>query len=1401
MRLQLTVGRQGMVPVYLLWDPIALRPNRTEDGANITIAQLLDQINEVVPLEAADWGLEDYVVEVNGFECLHFCSLSILKDNDYVVVRPLQTSDLRFRRISGRHQISWDGKHLIDGVAFGRPFLRRADRPPIKIPPRKRIRLTYEADEENENSIEPYITQHALVRSNSNDADNEESDDDANDGDYGVSEGEDMDLANELQDLNQELEDFDNGLRNSERTAISNGVTDHASIIPKSRKRRREEGLGIYEKAPFDFLHSDEVQYVGEYHNPLLDQYYKDEPFLRRRTSAKQNASSKVRGGGTVLEGKMSKSIPAGRRSSSTSLKSVRFEGEEFETPATVRQVSESDVDDDEDFEDDVGAATDSTESNKENVRPGKKLRQLKIADERKDESSTDLDTSSVSSDTDSESSYTSSSGNSSSDSDTSHGETGSGHQRPEVHDSPKRSSRFPKSSVKQSSLQLTHEQQKHISVPPDGGQSKTRKRNVRRRINKKIKYLQSIGVLSSTATVQDYGNWVKDRENAHGDEEPLLRTETRIQATDVTIAFETRRNALLQSIRSGGVDIYGNGTDGRTSSDKESIERSSPRVSRVTHAEANASPLLTEQVAPLHNQNFSSEERLALPETQNQVLSSLQASETSHTTSSTPNMVLHKVHSTASEPPKRRAKLDLSSSRRLLFGSLGLRVPKNKDDETKLREKLMENIRPSPKVNASEEAHSNDASVVVIDDTDGSWKDNIILKAVECCYADVELSTPPFPFIQRWDPQQQGGSGGFAPGRGKKRKRSQKNLHHESEDEDQSHYIVSGEANLDTLSKNKENADEDMGVVEGSAQPSGVDELQNAVDEQLMRDTNRQATDSIPTNNDVPLLPKDPASLDRLTKETALPGATIAFQQLEMSQETNWQPKVSEYLTAIVTNLLESGSLELSLTERRWPVREKLYDTKTGERLYSKFEMPDYENDEHDEHDNMIEMGFEDMIEPRLVKAVKHQQNLQEDLSLTKSRIETIDMSAMLDVDEGLQALPDVEPISIIDTSASPGITDTPDLPLKGASEDLPYHVRQEQKIADVHEMTEESRQEISLIIKDVGFRSDVHSDLERGIENHQDEVTLNVQEHSVELNGTPEVQSPKFNGFSSSPPAEESSKQAASDHDDSAPTITNDTTLSNIVSIDDSQSQEAQERTELAIDNSISEEWNPPQINDECIAYPVLPKQLDGSKSDSPFIEKLSSPASTQITQRTRQSTRSGSPAAQKKSLFSLRYGTDSDDELPTVESVLSTAPSRLENRYTTEAASDEEDASAQKLATKFTSYSQVSKKERPKRRVPSFSVADILITSSASSVAGDDFESSDPFLPTTSSTQPHPDSQVVDLTFSSDPVDPDESEYEERNVLKGMPKGPGWVMKTRSAGKQGEGKRLKERKTRSM
>ena len=86
MRLQLTVQRHGLPPAYVLWTlASAVRPPLLAAGNGITISQFLEQVNEVIPLESEDWGLEDYSVEVRGFECLHFCELNqVLKEDDEV---------------------------------------------------------------------------------------------------------------------------------------------------------------------------------------------------------------------------------------------------------------------------------------------------------------------------------------------------------------------------------------------------------------------------------------------------------------------------------------------------------------------------------------------------------------------------------------------------------------------------------------------------------------------------------------------------------------------------------------------------------------------------------------------------------------------------------------------------------------------------------------------------------------------------------------------------------------------------------------------------------------------------------------------------------------------------------------------------------------------------------------------------------------------------------------------------------------------------------------------------------------------------------------------------------------------------------------------------------------------
>ena len=80
MRLRISVQRNNLPASNIVWTV----PDTNSQQA-YTIARLLEDINRVLPLEAEQWGLEDYVVEVGGFECLHFSPVSqTLKDDDVV---------------------------------------------------------------------------------------------------------------------------------------------------------------------------------------------------------------------------------------------------------------------------------------------------------------------------------------------------------------------------------------------------------------------------------------------------------------------------------------------------------------------------------------------------------------------------------------------------------------------------------------------------------------------------------------------------------------------------------------------------------------------------------------------------------------------------------------------------------------------------------------------------------------------------------------------------------------------------------------------------------------------------------------------------------------------------------------------------------------------------------------------------------------------------------------------------------------------------------------------------------------------------------------------------------------------------------------------------------------------
>ena len=862
---------------------------------------------------------------------------------------------------------------------------------------------------------------------------------------------------------------------------------------------------------------------------------------------------------------------------------------------------------------------------------------------------------------------------------------------------------------------------------------------------------------------MEDYYEHVKSR----SEEECRLKEDEQVQVPAITAAFEAKRTYLLESLASGGVDIDEDNQPGLHASNHDGSE--SRPDAKIAATDGGQSQSLGTMEAPVF--------------------------------ASTPDVSTGKpdLLPISSNSPKRRSRLDLASSRRLLFGSLGLRTPKNKEDEVKLREKIMGNAKPILQVQDIREDEANGGTTEAVDKLDNSWRERINLKAVECCYDGVELSIPPFPFIQRWDPQQKRGLGNAKgvpkTNRGKKRKRNKKQFYQE-EEADLNEYSAPAEApGLDALST--EPLDKKDQINESLTDRIMSDDYQLDVDKQLLEDTRNSAN----YVEDLPNLPDDMATCATLEPELALPGALIAFKQLDMSQETNWQPKVSDYRTAIINRVIDENVYQVSLAQRDVRGKERFYDRETGERLYSKFEMPEYENDEEEgDNDGAVNLSLADMIEPKLVKGVELQPQQPRSSPTCAPEIERIDMSEMVEEDD---LVPEAPPVDIVNEAlTSTGILIRPEKPNTDLAEVLPVRVREELDKDLSVEVNEETRHEISLIIKDAGFRSNVHSDLARGVEEHyREELPPSTKKGLSE--GAYEVQSPRFNGFSSSPPVEHGSRQAPGDVDVIEPLIAQRISCTNIVNMESSQPNKSAEATEGSLDDTAEQDWEPEQIDDDSPVHVTFEHHTGTGHQyrEGSATAEVSSSTSTKVIEHASSVTKGRGSLSHRRSLFSSLDGTDSDDDLPTIERVFSTARSRIDEAIPDSDDAKEEDA--EEPASKNTNRSKKACRASgrfPRRSIPVFSVEDVLASSSSASIA--EADEPDSSLPQGGGSQPPPGSQIVDLTLSSDAVEPDGSEYEERNGVEGLPRGPGWVQKTRSAGK---GRRLQPkagaRKTRSM
>ncbi|TRX93473.1 hypothetical protein FHL15_005748 [Xylaria flabelliformis] len=1081
MRLRLVVRRNSLPELRLMW--------HVKLDSNPSISKLLEQLNDHIPLESEHWGLEDYVVELHDsdgtdFECLHYQLVrSVLKPDDRVFIRALDRDDHRRRRISSRLQISSDGRHLIDGVPFGRPNLRiSTSRPSIHIPPRKRARVAYtqpndydqgrgtrsesdspvlllangepqrdgytpsrtqaagDCDEESDSDTEDtdYNGDDAELSSSSNESEIEEVEEEAEETDDEMekkdSEEENEEDKEEVEDLSQEAHDL----------AVENGTLNVQALTPLTAQTISLETLdkvtilhAAFPNTPINIFE----RVLASCHNNLRTAYnflsQGFEPKLSRdavlawkpgSTSNRGAHSEQVRapispastqaiaGGSLMRKRKFREHSPAeepstdeagefnhdlwrkydhagfppGTITSGTGLKhmatisasfsSSKTNGNSETTSTTLKAATEEPMEEDDDTSS-SGTSSDSSDtsssggsSNSDDTSSnGDSSADDNESDDASEEGSSSEDLSSRSNSADSESGSESSDdssgepdrltnkhahfqSDSDSESSTSNNESDSGPEEypfqttssqvaeDEEHDKLKESSdetsssesddqpagnssssdseeedandkpndfealniTQAKSRAHSSSPKPTQANVASISVPPGAGKESTKRRNARRRAAKLAKReMQENDTMTKVTPTRD--SHVPDSEAA---------------------LFEAKRKALLDAIATGGIEV---GPSGETRFDQSFQEVDYVEQKRIEEGGISPQPDVNQVAIETNEYPCDDQEDRS--------------------------------------PNQKRRRVDLGAGRRLVFGALGLRNPKNKEEEAQLREKLQADsqLRANRKVTSQPQPITEEAVSTNNEEDIHAWMLKINYRAVECCHDNIELSPAPFPFQQRWDPQQQALSFSKRNKRGGQSKRAQRNQSHYYNDDSQ------------LSKKRKRNNSYEMGDHGFDDTDSRQDETTNVDDVVLNYDDvdsqdrdygNNPANETSQTTDldDLPSLPEGKARV----------GMVITWQKWSCSSATSWQPQLSR-VTAIVLRVDDDAAaidVCLAKRDRYLDGNEKRYDHITGQRIYDKFEAPDlHEGETDDDHDDgAVEDGYRnvawaEMQDPRILQ------------------------------------------------------------------------------------------------------------------------------------------------------------------------------------------------------------------------------------------------------------------------------------------------------------------------------------------------------------------------------------------------------------------------------------------------
>lgn len=448
----------------------------------------------------------------------------------------------------------------------------------------------------------------------------------------------------------------------------------------------------------------------------------------------------------------------------------------------------------------------------------------------------------------------------------------------------------------------------------PKQGDPRTKERNIRRRDSKKLKHLKNAGLLPQSATLQDMYTWQR---NCNLDE----------NGTNKAI-MESERKKLLDQIASGGVDITSSrsaGQEGEDDDEPPEEESSRPNKVRSPAVDVGVSDAASTQITTEIQQAAGANSR-KLPE--------VLAPEA--------NVESHQA------PAAKRARLDTKSMKRLVFGSLGLGTPKTQEEREAVQKKLA--ARPKRAATATPSVDQVPELIAEEEEDPDSWRDKIVLTAVECVDADVTLTAPPFPFQQRWDPQYQ-----FT----KKRKTPRGRKYGGQSNGEYEPYDPSFDQ-LESARPDKYNQSTGSDALNyGGDEEDDEDDESYWEEGALLGDDDGEAEDA--DEDDIfPPVPADITSLPPLAAAEAKTGDFIIYQELSVSAATGWQPKITAQV-AHIKSCNEDGSWTILLKQNR--PKEYAAD---GTRIYSKFEMENFSDDGNDEKTKR--MLYAELQDPRLL-------------------------------------------------------------------------------------------------------------------------------------------------------------------------------------------------------------------------------------------------------------------------------------------------------------------------------------------------------------------------------------------------------------------------------------------------